>query len=100
MRDGTTTRREFRDSAARLRIVIEGLIEEGTATPGIAGSCKDILAHRAAMWRFVDDARVDPTNNRAERELRGFVLWRKAATAAVVSAATRSPPTLSSATKN
>ena len=77
MRDGTTTRREFRDNAARLRIVLEGLLEQGTATHGIAGSCKDILAHRGALWRFIDDSRVDPTNNHAERELRGFVLWRK-----------------------
>lgn len=40
-------------------------------------SCADILAHRAALWRFVDDVGVDPTNNHAEREIRGFVLWRK-----------------------
>ena len=36
-----------------------------------------MLAHRAALWRFVDDRGVEPTNNHAERELRGFVLWRK-----------------------
>lgn len=44
---------------------------------GTATSCKDILAHRDALWRFVDDPHVDPTNNHAERELRAFVLWRK-----------------------
>jgi len=77
VRDGTMTRREFREHAGRLREVIERLLEQGTATPGIAGSCADILAHRAALWRFVDDVGVDPTNNHAEREIRGFVLWRK-----------------------
>ena len=77
MRNGDLTRREFRDIAARLRIVLEHFLEIGTATPGIAGSCKNILAHRDALWRFVDDPHVDPTNNHAERELRGFVLWRK-----------------------
>jgi transposase len=77
VRDGTSTLREFRECAARLQVVIERLLEQGTATPGIAGSCEDILEHRAALWRFVSDRGVDPTNNHAERELRGFVLWRK-----------------------
>ena len=77
IRDGTMSRAEFRLSAARLRVAIERLLEEGTALPAIAGSCQDILAHRDAMWRFVDDRGVEPTNNHAERELRGFVLWRK-----------------------
>lgn len=29
------------------------------------------------MWRFVVDADVEPTNNHAERELRGLVCWRR-----------------------
>lgn len=77
VRDGTMTLREFREHATRLRQVIERLLDEGAATPGIAGSCSDILEHRAALWRFVDDRGVALTNNHAERELRGFVLWRK-----------------------
>ncbi len=77
VRDGTMTRREFREHAGRLRLVIEGLLEKGATTPGIARSCADILAHRAALWRFVTDVDVEPTNNHAEREVRGFVLWRK-----------------------
>ena len=36
-----------------------------------------MLAHRDALWTFVDHAGVEPTNNHAERELRAFVLWRK-----------------------
>jgi transposase len=77
VRDGTMTRREFSDFAGRLRVVVERLLEEGARLPGIGGSCADILEHRAAMWRFVGDRGVEPTNNHAERELRGFVLWRK-----------------------
>lgn len=77
VRDGTMTRRQFQTAAGELRVVIERLLEQGTRTPGIAGSCADILEHRAALWRFVDDPSVGPTNNHAERELRGFVLWRK-----------------------
>jgi transposase len=43
----------------------------------LSGSCDDILAHKAALWTFVDAVDVEPTNNHAERELRSFVLWRK-----------------------
>jgi transposase len=45
--------------------------------PAIAGSCAHILEHRDALWRFVSQKGVEPTNNHAEQELRGFVLWRK-----------------------
>ena len=44
---------------------------------GVSGACKDMLAHRAALWTFIDVRGIEPTNNHAERELRGFVLWRK-----------------------
>jgi transposase len=77
VRDGTISRVEFRESAQRLRVVIERLLEQGTGLPAIAGSCEDVLAHRDAMWRFVEERGVEPTNNHAERELRGFVLWRR-----------------------
>jgi len=30
-----------------------------------------------ALWRFVFEPGVDPTNNHAERELRGLVCWRR-----------------------
>jgi transposase len=40
-------------------------------------SSEDILEHRAALWTFVEQAGVEPTNNHAECELRGVVLWRK-----------------------
>lgn len=43
----------------------------------VAGSCRDIIEHREALWNFIAYADVDPTNNHAERELRSFVLWRK-----------------------
>lgn len=43
----------------------------------VSGSCKNLLDHWDAMWTFVNNEGVDPTNNHAERELRRFVLWRK-----------------------
>ncbi len=42
----------------------------------VSGSCENLLAHWDAMWTFVENAAVDPTNNHAERELRRLVLWR------------------------
>jgi transposase len=77
VRAGRLTRAKFRTAVAPLRAAIERLLEQGTALSGIAGSCRDILDHRAALWTFVDELGIDPTNNHAERELRGFVLWRK-----------------------
>jgi transposase len=44
---------------------------------GLSGSCADVFEHRQALWTFVDQAGVEPTNNHAEREIRAFVLWRK-----------------------
>ena len=43
----------------------------------VSGSCENLLAHWDAMWTFVENTAVDPTNNHAERELRRLVLWRK-----------------------
>ena len=44
---------------------------------GVSGACADILFHKEALWTFTVHEDVEPTNNHAERELRGFVLWRK-----------------------
>jgi transposase len=59
--------------------VVEGFLDRGAlmGVRGISGSCADILKHRAALWTFVAEEGVEPTNNHAERELRDFVLWRK-----------------------
>lgn len=45
--------------------------------PRLSRSCENMLAHREALWNFVEHEGVEPTNNHAERELRAFVLWRK-----------------------
>jgi transposase len=79
VRDGTGSRAELRRVATNLRALIERLLDEGARAPGkgFPGACAHILAHREAMWRFVDDPAVEPTNNHAERELRGLVCWRR-----------------------
>ncbi len=79
VRDGTMSRRKFRKFMAKLRPIIEGHLERGVqlGMRGVSGSCADILAHRLALWTFVDEEGVNPTNNAAEQALRSFVLWRK-----------------------
>jgi transposase len=76
---GKLSRAEFRELMAPVRARVEALLEcgRGAKWVHVSGSCVDILEHRAALWTFVDNGGVEPTNNHAERELRAFVLWRK-----------------------
>jgi transposase len=76
---GKLSRAELRRHMAPLRTQLETALERAAAsdTAVVAGSCADILEHRAALWTFIDCDGVEPTNNHAERELRAFVLWRK-----------------------
>jgi transposase len=41
------------------------------------GFCRDLLGAWPALWTFVWEEGVDPTNNAAEQALRPAVLWRK-----------------------
>ena len=76
-RDGCITRGTFARNTRATRDSIEFLLRAGTHLPAMAGSCAHVLEHRDALWRFVSQEGVEPTNNHAEQELRGFVLWRK-----------------------
>ena len=64
---------------APVRAHVEALLERGATAKLklVSGSCADMLEHRLALWTYVDQEGVEPTNNHAERELRAFVLWRK-----------------------
>jgi transposase len=79
MREGKMSRAKFRRILAGVREHVEACLEQGVrlGVPGVSGSCADILEHRDALWTFVTEDGVEPTNNHAERELRAFVLWRK-----------------------
>jgi transposase len=76
---GTLSRTRMRAWMAPVRQQIEALLEKAAAAgiERMSGSCADILEHRLALWTFLDEDDVEPTNNHAERELRAFVLWRK-----------------------
>lgn len=69
----------FRAWMAPVRVQVEDLLARAVAAniDRLSGSCANILAHKLALWTFVDHDDVEPTNNHAERELRAFVLWRK-----------------------
>lgn len=76
---GKLDRATFLAWMAPVRAQIEAVLERAVASgiDRLAGSCANILEHRAALWTFVDIDGVEPTNNHAERELRAFVLWRR-----------------------
>ena len=78
-KDGLLTRPEMQFWMRPLQRDIERLLERGAAAniERLSGSCADILAHREALWTFVQHDGVEPTNNHGELELRDFVLWRK-----------------------
>ena len=78
-RDGKLDAATFRAWMQPVRQQMEMLLRRAVAADiaRLSGSCADILAHKDALWTFVDHHGVEPTNNHAERELRAFVLWRK-----------------------
>lgn len=78
-RDGKLSPEKFRARMSPVRQQFELRLERAVKSDikDVAGSCADILAHREALWTFVDEDGIEPTNNHAERELRAFVLWRK-----------------------
>jgi transposase len=43
----------------------------------VAGTARQILKRKEALWTFVYTEGVEPTNNLAERDLRHAVIWRK-----------------------
>jgi transposase len=55
------------------------LLEVGQRSPSpkAAGLCRSLLRLWPALWTFVTEPGVDPTNNAAERAVRPAVLWRK-----------------------
>jgi transposase len=79
VRDGTLSRAEFRLAMKPVRHRILATLEEGRSLSckKPSGMCKEILKLREALFTFVDNERVEPTNNAAERAIRFAVLWRK-----------------------
>ena len=79
VREGTLKRSTFQSYMSPLRREVERLLEAGSrcGVPQSAGTCRDILKRREALWTFVQVAGVEPTKNTAERSIRPGVQWRK-----------------------
>lgn len=79
VRDGTWTRSTFHSYVRTLRASFKQELEWGSQSicPKTAATCRELLAREAAVWTFVRVEGIEPTNNRAERQLRHAVLWRK-----------------------
>ncbi len=78
-KSGELSRQELRHRMRPIARDVERVLERGAAADidRLSGSCADILEHRDALWTFVEQEGVEPTNNHGELELRDFVLWRK-----------------------
>jgi transposase len=79
-REGKGDRAWFqRQVNQRLRPDAEALLLRGLATgcAKTAETCVHLLERDEALWTFARVEGVEPTNNAAERALRGAVIWRK-----------------------
>ena len=79
VRQGTRKRSTFRAYMTPRRREVERLLEAGSrcGVPKTAGTCREILKLRQALWTFIQVEGVEPTNKTAERSIRPGVLWRK-----------------------
>jgi transposase len=80
VRDGTLTRRGFRQSyLGWVRDEVRLLLGRGAACgcAVTAGVCRELRAVEPALYTFATVEGVEPTNNAAERALRHAVCWRK-----------------------
>jgi len=79
VRDGTWLRARFQEQVRCWRAELRALLARGVAC-GCAkteATCRELLALEPALWTFASTPDVEPTNNAAERALRGPVQWRK-----------------------
>jgi len=79
VRDGTLAWADFQVAMLPLMLRVSTLLQEGVAGADTKaqGACRNLLKLEAALWTFVWEPDVDPTNNSAERPLRRAVLWRR-----------------------
>jgi len=79
VRDGTLAWADFQVAMLPLMARVRTLLQEGvgSADTKTQGTCRNLLKLEAALWTFVWEPGVEPTNNSAERPLRRAVLWRR-----------------------
>ena len=78
VRDGTMSRTTFQEQMQAVQQRVGELLRQGANCDHskTAGTCRNILKRKEALWTFVRVEGVEPTNNLAERQLRPNVLWR------------------------
>ena len=76
---GTVTRRKLQTLIEPLqRRMGKALLEGGLGDDArVAKFCENVLTLESALWTFVTQEGVEPTNNYIERLLRRAVLWRR-----------------------
>ncbi len=79
VRDGTLTRAHFAQCMIPICAGMTSALQQGIdcGESKTANTCKRILKMKTALWTFVHQEDVEPTNNLAERTIRTFVIWRK-----------------------
>lgn len=79
LRDGEMKQARFqvRMRTVERRVGTDLLIGSTCGSSKTAGTCAELRKLEPALWTFVREFGVEPTNNRAERAIRPAVLWRK-----------------------
>ena len=68
----------FHRRIPKWRRQLESWLRQGARYGGaLSAKCREIFNCRDKLWTFVYHDEVEPTNNRAERDVRQGVLWRK-----------------------
>ena len=79
VRERTLTRADFQLEMVPIEQRTLAMLGDAIARaePRTAGMAREILERREYLWSFVDNDRIQPTNNAAERAIRPAVIWRK-----------------------
>jgi len=79
VRDGTLSRSDFQLAMRPIQSEVKSLLEIGTLVgqPRTRKTCRNLINLEPALWTFVRQAGIEPTNNTAERSLRRAVIWRR-----------------------
>ena len=78
-RAGHTSRDALRTQVEKIQRAFRALLACGAtaANKACRNLCESLQERWEALWTFIERDGVEPTNNAAERALRGAVLWRK-----------------------
>jgi len=78
VRDGTLSREDFQRRMRPVERSVRDMLwyVERCSAAKTSGTCRDILKREPALFTFVRQEGVEPTNNIAERSLRHAVIWR------------------------